>query len=385
MKDKSSTILVVDDEEVVRNICCRSLEKKGYKVYTVENGLKALDWLKKRGCELIFSDLKMPFIDGLELLEAIKRDFPFVEVIIMTGYATLESAVDAMKKGAYDFILKPIKPDQIRIVADKCFEKIHLGEENKALRLANQKLVEVQEMKDKFIAITSHELRTPVSHLKGYFGILNDEIYQQLSDEEKKHCIQVIFDSIKELEEIVRDMHNLNQLENGYSKLQTDKVDVNDLVEQIVYDYQIISKKRNLKLEFKKNNTSISIIADRNKIKGVVIELLQNAIKFTSDGGEVQITTKEEGDYGVISVKDNGIGIETSKLGNIFEKFYEIQDSSYHSSSKDAFMGGGLGLGLPWVRAIVAAHGGGVKVKSAKEKGSEFSVYLPLDKNARKQ
>lgn len=385
MPVKNSNILIVDDEEVVRNICCRSLEKVGYQVQAVENGVKALELLQKGKFNLVFSDLKMPIIDGIELLEAVKRDFPLVEVVIMTGYATIESAIDAMKKGAYEFILKPIKPAQIRVVTEKCFEKIQLGEENKALRLANQKLVELQELKDKFLAITSHELRTPVSHLKGYLGILNDEVYHQLSDEEKKQCMQIIFNAVKDLEEIVKDMHNLIQLENGFKILQTESVEVNSLIDQIGNDYHLILKKRKQRLKIKKVKSPIPIVADRSQIKGVVRELLHNAIKFTPDGGEVQITTKTEGDYCVICVKDTGIGIESSKLGKIFEKFYEVQDSNYHSTSKVDFMGGGLGLGLPSVRAIAAAHGGGVKVKSKKEKGTEFSVYLPLEKHANKE
>jgi len=371
-------VLVVDDEQVIRDICRRSLESKGFNVEVADNGVKAMEWLRSKNFDIVFSDYKMPIMDGIELLEAIKRDNSHVEVIIMTAFATIESAIHTMKNGAYDFILKPVKPDQIRLVAEKCFEKIQLGQENKALRLANEKLTDLQKMKNKFIAITSHELRTPVSHLKGYIGILNDDYYYQLSDDEKKQCMQVIQESISDLEEIVTSMHTLIYLEDGYARGKEEELNVSELLRQSVRTYELIAKKRGQHLELSESDEQLPVVVDRNQIKGVLNELIQNAIKFTPDGGNVRVSAASEGEFCVVKVIDDGIGIEASEQGKIFEKFYEVQNSNYHSSSKEAFLGGGLGLGLPSVRAIAEAHGGGVKVKSAREKGSEFLVYLPL-------
>ena len=203
MKDLEKNILIVDDESVVRDVCRRSLDSQGYHIELAENGIAALDRLNKQPFDIVFTDLKMPLMDGVELLEAIKLDYPFSEVIVMTAYATVKSAIEAMKIGAYDFILKPIKPDQIRVVVAKCFEKIQLGFENEALREANNKLIDLQNMKDKFLAITSHELRTPVSHLKGFLGILDQEVFYRISDEERGQCMEVILDAVTELENIV--------------------------------------------------------------------------------------------------------------------------------------------------------------------------------------
>lgn len=378
MSEPPKNILVVDDEEVIRNICRRSLEPRGYSVQLAENGIKALEYLRQQPIEVVFTDFKMPMMDGIELLEAIKRDHPHVEVVIMTAFATIESAIYAMKEGAFDFILKPVKPDQIRIVAQRCFDRIKLGQENKALRLANEKLTELQNMKNKFIAITSHELRTPVSHLKGYVGILGDEYAYQLSDEEKAQCMHVISDAISDLEDIVTNMHNLIHLEGRKAILQSESVDMTELVRQSIHAYKLIAKRRGQQINVSAGTEKLLAKVDKAQIKGVLNELVQNAIKFTQDGGKIEVSVQRDGEYCLLRVKDDGIGIPASEQGKIFEKFYEVQNSDHHSSSKNAFRGGGLGLGLPSVRAIIEAHGGGVKVKSKKGKGSEFQVFLPM-------
>jgi signal transduction histidine kinase len=377
MTSENSRILVVDDEEVIRDICLRSLGKLGYNIALAENGVKALEQLRKTPYDVVFTDFRMPLMNGMELLEAIKRDFAYVEVVMMTAYATIESAIQAMKVGATDFILKPIKPDQIRLVAQKCIERIQLSQENNALRLANKKLTEVQEMKNKFIAITSHELRTPVSHLKGYLGILHDSYYYQLSEEEKEQCLQVIQNAVKDLEEIVTNMHNLSGLEHHVAAMRKERLDLNKLVAMNAKAYDLFTRKRRLTVEISFGADTVTALGDPGQIKGVLGEVIQNAIKFTPDGGGIHLSTRVEAEYSVVSIRDTGIGIATEELGKIFEKFYEVQSTNHHTTSQNAFMGGGLGLGLSSVRAILEAHGGGIKVKSKLGQGSEFLIFLP--------
>ncbi|RMD92659.1 MAG: hybrid sensor histidine kinase/response regulator [Calditrichaeota bacterium] len=373
-------VLVVDDEKVIRHVCKLSLQKAGYTVESADNGLLALEMLRQNDeIGIVITDLKMPGLSGLELLDNIKRDYPHVEVIIMTGFATIESAIEAMKLGAYDFILKPLKAEQIRMVVNKCQDKIQLSKENVALRRAYEKMRELQTMKDKFLAITSHELRTPVSHLKGYLSILNDEVYQELDEKEREECMRVILTAVSDLEEIVTNMFEIFQLENRQLLLKFEKVNLKDLLQQVLAEFKYAAKDRQQEIELNLSSQNTIIQADRLKLKGMVSELVQNAIKFTPDGGKIVISNYDEENFCVISVKDTGIGIPVDEQGKIFEKFYEVQNTDYHSSSHFGFKGGGLGLGLPLARAIAEAHGGGIKLTSVPKKGSDFRIYLPRD------
>jgi signal transduction histidine kinase len=380
--DGATKLLVIDDERVVRHVCQLSLEQENYEVFLAENGMQAMEQLRTHPeIAIVLSDLKMPGMTGMELLHDIRRDFPHLEVIIMTGFATVENAIEAMKLGAYDFLLKPLKTEQIRLVINKCREKIALSRENLALKRANEKLREIQLTKDKFIAIISHELRTPVSHLKGFLSILNEDYFHTLSPEEKNDCLRVINSAVLDLEQIVVDMIdlvNIEQYRQTGLMLKRENIDVNELLEQAVHEFKLAVRERQQILNWHPSPQIRTVYADRMKLKVMVSELIQNAIKFTPNGGKIDLSLQQEGEFCVITVRDTGVGIEAQELGKIFEKFYEVQNSDHHSSSKTGFMGGGIGLGLSLARAIAEAHEGGIKVRSEPGKGSAFQIYLPF-------
>ncbi len=376
----NSHVLVIDDEHVVRQVCQLSLERAGYTVSTAEDGINGLAVLDKRAdIDIVLTDLKMPGMNGMDVLRQIKIEKPHIEVIIMTGYATIERAITAMKIGAYDFILKPLKPDQIRLAVKKCEDKIALSKENRLLLDMNKKLRELQEMKERFMAITSHELRTPVSHLKGFLSIVNDEIFNQLDDKERQECTQIIDNAVNDLEEIVNNMFDIFKLKARSVVLRVDPVDIAQLLEQIVTEHKwAIKGERELELELLIKSKIPLIQADRIKLKSLFSQLVQNAIKYTEDGGRISVTAYVEDDYCVVSVKDTGIGIAPEEQARIFDTFYESQNPDYHSTSKYKFMGGGIGLGLTLAREIAKAHGGTIRVDSEPGQGAEFLVYLPI-------
>ena len=161
MRRDEVKILVVEDEEIIRLMFQQTFESWGFQVDVAENGKDALDRCHRENYHIVVTDLNMPMMDGLELLKRIKIKWPNIEVIVITGYATIESAIDAMKHGAYDFILKPVNFDHVQFTMNKCYSKIRFEAENQELRQANSQLTELNEMKDKFLYITNHEIRTP--------------------------------------------------------------------------------------------------------------------------------------------------------------------------------------------------------------------------------
>ncbi|RIK78896.1 hypothetical protein DCC62_06710 [candidate division KSB1 bacterium] len=157
-------------------------------------------------------------------------------------------------------------------------------------------------------------------------------------------------------------------------------IDLNAIIRQVVQEFKLAANARRQQVTWEAVFRNCNVYADRLKVKLMVAELLQNAIKFTPDGGAIEITLTHDHEYWVIAVKDSGVGIATEELGKIFEKFYEVQNSDLHSSSATGFLGGGLGIGLSLARAIAEAHGGGIKVASAPQQGSTFQVLLPMSR-----
>lgn len=378
MNKLKTNILVIEDEPQVRESYIDMFSFFGYDVQAVSNGREGLALINKNGYDIVVTDLNMPEMDGLEVLQYLKKKKPYIEVIVITGFATLENAIKAMKMGAYDYVTKPVDIDHVRIVLAKCVQQIKSNQENEELRNLNEQLKSLNEMKDKFITITNHELRTPVTVLKGYLELI-DVFLEDKRSADLNDALGVASETMAELVSIVEQLHDMSSFDYRKSKLDNVDIDVCELLNVIFKEMKIFFKQRNIDLNLQLNGPPVIVMGDIKRIKRSIRELVQNALKFTPEQGIVKIeySVNESNKNVYVKVIDTGIGIPLEKQNLIFEPFYELQDVINHMTSKTAFMGGGIGLGLTLAKEVLESHKGALLVESQGQKGSTFIAVLP--------
>jgi signal transduction histidine kinase len=287
---------------------------------------------------------------------------------------------------------------------DEEAERSYLREHSQRLvdRLEEQvaALTRSDAMKSRFIAIAAHELRTPVTIIRGYLDILQDPAGPvSEANPEATVLLEGIFNGVRRLHEIVEDMLDVTRIEAKTLDLRVAPVRLDDAAKKAVDLHLESAKQRNLNLKLEPMETLPTIWGDGVRIQQILGHLISNAIKFTPDGGSVTVSgrivnKKQQNDimaatqplddkYVEIIVTDTGIGIDQSEKDRIFDQFYEVRDPSLHSTSKTDFMGGGAGLGLAITRGVAEAHGGWVWVESEGHDpercpGSRFHMVLPM-------
>lgn len=370
-------ILLIEDESDVRESYEDMFNSLGFSVESAENGMDGLKKLAKSDFDLVVTDLHMPVMDGMETLRRIKKQNKDVEVIVITGFATIENAIKAMKQGAFDYITKPVSLEHVRIVLNKCAQQIKDRRENQELKEINSRLQELNDLKNKFITITNHELRTPMAVLKGYMELLGMEVEDH---EELKEYYNVIMGTLSEMMDMVENMHDLSGFQKFASQNHKEVLDINELLNEVSKEIKIIFKNRNIRFKIDFYEEKALVKANRSLLKQGIRELVQNAFKFTKDGGSVTVCVKLDKVKGqvFVVVADSGIGIPNDKLKLIFEPFYEVQDVMHHFSSKTDFMGGGIGVGLSLAKEIIESASGEIVVESTPQEGSTFTVILPM-------
>jgi two-component system sensor histidine kinase/response regulator len=360
---KKATILIIDDEEAMRDSCSQVLNKDGYTTETAEDGHSGLRKIREVKPDLVLIDLKMPGMGGMELLEKIGQIDPDIISVVITGYATIESAVEAMKLNAYDFLPKPFTPDQLRIVIGRGLERRQLAAESARLRR------EKEMMRENFITLVSHQLRSPLTSVKQYFGVIREGFAGDVT-EKQKEIIRKAGDYIDSLLKLINDWLDMSRVEAGRIRDKSEPVSLAAVLSETVEALKLQAQAKKVTLELDLADNLPQLIGDPNCLKEAFLNLLSNAIIYNHEGGTVTVTAKEKGDDLAVEVSDTGVGISKENLPFIFDEFFRVK-------SKETQHISGTGLGLPIAKKIIEAHNGCVKVVSEPGVGTTFSILLP--------
>lgn len=486
LMEEQYTVLVVDDERVIRDGCALSLKPEGYRVATAENGKQALEFLGREPVHVVLCDLKMPVMGALEVLEVMGGKYPDIPVIIITGHGTVDDAVECMKKGAYDFITKPFRLDHLTLCVRRALNKQRLERQareleaerarnlyslaleqsrmhtivhcmadgllvtnrdlevvlvnaalyqllglsgpsppaplaafiqDEALREAIQSLLigqenttishelscgrlhlkalsaafrgpdhevlgtvtvfnditsfkELDEMKNDFVRMVSHELRSPISAIKLQHAVILDGLAGELTDKQRE-LISRAQAKLQGLLELINDMLDVAKMEAGFRHFEQVPLPLPEILEEIVEFMEAKAEAQGVKLHLDADPDLPPILADQRGMEEVFTNLISNAINYSPAGGNVTVRARLNADNLEVTVSDQGVGIDPEEIPKIFDKFYRVKSPQTRQVI-------GTGLGLPIVQSVVEAHRGSIQVESQVGVGSTFRVFLPI-------
>lgn len=363
MRDKKPIVLVIDDEVSMRDSCSQILAKGGYQPEVAENGIVGLEKVQNVNPDLVLIDLMMPNINGLEVLDKIKEYDPSIISIVITGYATIESAVEAMKMGAYDFLPKPFTPDQLRIIIKRGLERRRLILETESLR-REKKLME-----ENFITMVTHQLRSPLGTIAQYFEVILGGIVGKVEPRQEE-MLSKARGRLESLMGLINDWLNLARMNEDRIVDKLKPLSMKKVLEDIVTFIQPSAQKENISLELIPYSGNDLVLGDEETLEQVFSNLITNAIKYNKPNGRIKMSFEENEDFVAINIEDTGIGISEEHLPFIFDQFYRIKKDGKKKAD-------GTGLGLSIAKKIVETHGGTIRVTSELGKGSIFTVFLP--------
>lgn len=226
----------------------------------------------------------------------------------------------------------------------------------------------VEQMKTGFVSSVSHELRTPLTSIKAFTAtILRDP---NMSDETRTEFLHIIDEESNRLANLIEDLLEVSRIESGTVNTEFKAVDITELMNQVLPPLEPLAEKKNISIEKNFADELPELTADADKLKSVITNLVNNAIKFTPDGGKIIVKTEPKDDQLVISISDNGMGIPKDDVDKVFERFHRVHRPGTEIQ--------GTGLGLSIVKNIVEMHEGTIELQSQVDKGTTFTIYLPL-------
>jgi signal transduction histidine kinase len=383
-------LLVVDDEESVALTVSEVLRLEGYEVEMVLSGEEAIARLQGVQYDLVLTDLHMEGGDGISVLAEVRRTTPMTIAIVLTGFASLESAIAAMRQGAYDYLLKPCIIDDLKHTIQRGLEHRRLMmaeqearsnleqlnrelehrvvERTSELQQVNEELERANRAKDVFFATLSHELRTPLTPILGWAKLMRSAkadaqlIAQGLDAIERNARLQT---------RLIDDLLDVSRIVSGKLHIDKEPTDLRAIVEAAIDTVREKATTGGVELAVDLPAAPLIVQGSPVRLQQIIWNFLSNAVKFTDKGGRVNIELDRRGGDAYIVVTDSGVGIESDFLQHVFRPFSQADGSLTRQQ-------GGLGLGLAIVQKLAELHGGWVRAESeGLGKGARFTFALP--------
>ncbi len=390
-------ILIIDDEESICWLLGKLFNENGFETESALTGKEALDKLSKTFFNIALLDINLPDIEGISLVESFKKIQGDIEIVLITGYASVDTAIQALNKGVYAYIKKPIKTGDLLIIVKNIItkqklindkrrteQKLRESKDNlekevkkrtKELEVAleQQKLyldqiLEASKSKTEFMAIMSHELRTPLNSIIGFTDLILEGSYGHLSEVQSDFLYDIKNSSLHLLN-LINNILEISEIEAGQLNLNFQEFSLNNTINEVVNIIKPIYSKKQLKFTVKLLEDELMIYADPVRFKEVLLNLLDNSIKFTNNG-EITLIIDEKNDNWIFSVRDTGIGIAKDNYSLIFQPFKRIITPENISST-------GSGLGLSLAKRLVELHNGQIWYESEENRGSTFYFTIP--------
>jgi signal transduction histidine kinase len=370
-------ILVVDDEPGIRSGVSRILrnfrvdypfmeEAFDFSVFEASTGEAGIEIIENNRPDILLLDNKLPGIQGIEVLEYVRKKQYNIIVVMITSYASLELAVKATSDGASDFIPKPFTPQELRSSIENITKKIFLKKMTATLKDTGKQI------RFQFLSVLSHELKAPLNAIEGYLRMAREH---QLGD--KMEDYDAIFDRsldrVHGMRNLILDLLDLTKVESGKSQRNIVDTDLIQAIHAAIDAVQPYSIQRDIRINLN-GPDHLMMKADANEMDIIFNNLISNAIKYNHEGGSVDISIGEQEGMIRIRVVDTGIGMTDTEMEKLFRDFVRIKNEKTKNIT-------GSGLGLSIVKKLAENYGGTIEVTSIPDQGSTFIVSLPIEKS----
>ena len=367
-------VLVTDDEPGMRSAVERAMrgfsltmedidEEVAFETASAASGEECLEMLENQPVDILLLDHKLPGISGLDVLDTLNNKGPCEMLTVMiTAYASLDTAVSAIKKGAYDFLAKPFTPSELKDKVSKVACSIMLA------RQARKLAAEKRQVRFEFISVLGHELKAPLAAVEGYLELLRDQPKLAADNEKRGQILDRCIIRTEQMRKLVLDLLEMTRIESGRRERNLESVNLTEIAKTCVETLLPMASGRKIEIELTARAECL-FKADRTEIEIVLNNLISNAVKYNRDGGKVTVRVSAGDGSAEFSVRDTGIGMSEEEQARLFGEFVRIRNEK----TQDIL---GSGLGLSIVRKVADLYGGKVCVESTPGEGSCFTVTL---------